>query len=260
MTEREQIREVEIQHPDTVDELMAATRPLVEVVPPDAAPQYVQRTVVMMPVDRVRWAAVLTGLVVALITVALLTLLGLAIDLTIALGNISGTLGLGAGVWSAISVLVAFVVGGWAAARTAAVAGRANGALNGAMVWVTTILLMLALLASGLATFAAVAGSSVTTGAQLAAPLMGQAANGPALQAAAEALIGQSAPSNAPGDIGTARLAAWGTLLALLLGLVAATFGGLLGARSTKDLTATLVLPPERTTLYQEIDYGARTH
>ena len=67
-------------------------------------------------------------------TVALLSVLGLAIGFTtITPGDITSTLGSGTGVWSAISILIALVVGGWAAARTAAVPGRANGALNGAL-------------------------------------------------------------------------------------------------------------------------------
>jgi hypothetical protein len=100
MTERERIHEVEIQHPKTVDELMATTRPLHEGVLPEAAPQSVTRTLVVMPVDRVRWAAVLTGLVVALVTVALLSVLGLAIGFTTnSPGDIAGTLGPGTGVW-----------------------------------------------------------------------------------------------------------------------------------------------------------------
>jgi len=251
MTERERIREVEVQHLETVDEILSATQPIREPVLPDAASEYATRTLVVMPVDRVRWAAVLAGLVAALMTVALFSLLGLAIGLTtVTPGNITGTLGLGAGVWSAISVLIAFTIGGWAAARTAAVAGRANGALNGAMVWVVTVPLVFSLLGSGIATLAAVAGSTVTTGAQIAAPLTGQAANGPALQAGTQALVGQNAPANAPSGISAGSLAAWGALLALLLGLVAATLGGLLGARSVTDLTTTWVLPLERTTLH----------
>jgi hypothetical protein len=232
MTERERIHEVEIQHPKTVDELMATTRPLREVGLPEAAPQSVTRTLVVMPVDRVRWAAVLTGLVVVLVTVVLLSVLGLAIGFTtIAPGDIAGTLGAGAGVWSAISILIALVVGGWSTARTAAVSGRANGALNGAMVWVATTLLVFALLGSGIATFAAVAGNIVATGMQLAALLTGQAA------------------ANASELSYAGSIAAWGTLLLLLLGLVAATLGGLLGARSVTDLTTTYVLPHERTAM-----------
>ena len=232
MTEQERIQEVEIQYPETLDELLATTRPIHEVVLPDAAPQPVMRTLVVMPVDRVRWAAVLTGLVVALVTVALLSVLGLAIGFTtITPGDIAGTLGSGTGAWSAISVLIALLVGGWAAARTAALPGRVNGALNGGMVWVATTLLVFALLGSGIATLAAVAGNFVTTGARLAAPLTGQAV------------------ANAPELFYAGSIAAWGTLLLLLLGLVAATLGGLLGARSVTDLTTTYVLPHERTTL-----------
>lgn len=232
MTERERIQEVEIQHPETVDELLATTRPIREIVLPDAVPQSITHTLVMMPVDRVRWAAVLTGLVVALITVALLSLLGLAIGFTtITPSNIASTLEPGTGVWSAISILIALVIGGWAAARTAAVPGRVNGALNGAMVWVATTLLVFALLGSGNATVAVVASSIATTGAQLAAPLTGQAA------------------ANAPDLLSTGSIAAWGMLLALLLGLLAATLGGLLGARSVTDPATTYVLPHERTTM-----------
>jgi hypothetical protein len=232
MTERERIQEVESQHPETMDELLATTRPMREVVLPDAVPQSVTRTLVVMPVDRVRWAAVLTGLVVALVAVALLSVLGLAIGLTTSTpGDIAGTLGLGRGVWTAISALIALVAGGWAAARTAAVPGRANGALNGAMVWVAAALLVFALLGSGLATLAAVAGNVVTAGIQLTAPFTGQAA------------------ANGPDILSAGSIAAWGMLLALLLGLVAATLGGLLGARSVTDLTTTYVLPHERTTL-----------
>src|SRR5215217_4677275 len=118
MTDRERFHEVGIQHPKTVDELMATTRPLRKVVLPEAAPRSVTHTMVMMPVDRVRWAAVLTGLVVALVMVVLLNVLGLAIGfMAISPGDIAGTLGAGTGVWSAISILIALVVGGWATAR-----------------------------------------------------------------------------------------------------------------------------------------------
>ena len=232
MTERERIQEVEFQHPETMDELLAATRPMREVVLPDAVPQPVTHTLVVMPVDHVRWAAVLAGLVVALMTVALLSVLGLAIDFTtITPGNAAGPLVPGTGVWSAISVLIALAVGGWTAARTGAVPGRANGALNGAMVSVATTLLAFTLLTSGVAPLTAVADSIVTTGAQLAAPLTDQVA------------------ANTPNTFSAGSIAAWGILLAMLLGLVAATLGGLLGARSVTDLTRTYVLPHERTTL-----------
>jgi len=230
MTERELIRDVEFQHPQTADEILVTTRPIREPALPDAAPQYVTRTVVVMPVDRVRWAAVLTGLLAALMTLTLLSLLGLAIGLTTVTPSITGTLSLDAGIWSAIGALIAFTVGGWAAARTAAVAGRANGALNGAMVWLVTIPVVFYLLGSGMATLAAMAGSTMITDAQ--------------------ALVGQNLSANAPTLINTGSIAAWGTLLALLLGLVAATLGGLLGARSVTDMSTLWMSPSESITLH----------
>jgi hypothetical protein len=135
MTERERIHEVEVQHRETLDELLAAAWPIREEVLSDTAFEYATRTLVVMPVDRVRWAAVLASLIAVLMTVTLLSVLGVAIGLTtVTPGTMTGMFGLGAGLWSAINVLVAFMVGGWAAAHTAAVTGRANGAPNGAMV------------------------------------------------------------------------------------------------------------------------------
>jgi hypothetical protein len=233
MTERERIQEIDFQQPETIDEALAVARPLRETVHPSITPQYTTRTLVMMPIDRVRWAAVLTGLFAALATLTLWSVLGLAIGLAIVTpGTTTGALGIGAGAWSAIGALIGLVVGGWAAARTAAVPGRANGALNGAMVWLATIPLVLYLLGSGIASFEPIASGIVATGAQIAAQL-----------------VGQVAPENAPTIAITGDLAAWGTLFALLLGLVAATFGGLMGARSATDLTTTWVLPPEHTLL-----------
>jgi hypothetical protein len=116
------------------------------------------------------------------------------------------------------------------------------------MVGIATIPLLFYLLGGGIATLAAVAGNTATVGAQAAASLTGQTANGPALQAAAQALTGQNAPANASSATSADSLAAWGTLLVLLSGLLAATLGGLLGARSVANLTTAWVLPPERTT------------
>jgi hypothetical protein len=235
MTERERIREDGTQHMETLDEVLVATRPIREPVPPLIAPQSSTRTWVVLPVDRVRWSAVLAGVFAALATATLLSVVGLALNLAAGgPGSLASALGIGAGLWGAITAFVALMVGGWAAARTAALPGRANGALNGMMVWMVMIPLVLYLLGSG-AILAAVADGAVATGAQVSAPLTGQDTNAPAPQA----LTGQTAGSNA----------AWGTLLALLLGFVAATLGGLLGARRSTDLAATYVVLPDHTGL-----------
>jgi hypothetical protein len=114
------------------------------------------------------------------------------------------------------------------------------------MVWVVTIPLLLCLLGSGISGLVTIASGTVATGAQVAAPLVGQPANGPALQATAQALTNQGTPGAGASIITTASTAAWGTLLSLLLGLGAAVLGGLMGARSFTGLIATM--PLARTT------------
>jgi len=102
------------------------------------------------PMDRVRWGAILAGLVTTLSTLVVLSVLGLAIGLTtFETGDRLGNFGMGAGIWGAISTIVAFVLGGWVAARSAAVRGRSNALLNGAMVWAVAIPLVMYLLGSG---------------------------------------------------------------------------------------------------------------
>src|SRR5687768_350711 len=97
----------------------------------------VDATVINRPTDRVRWAAVFAGLFAALTTLVVLSLLGLAIGFSsYNAGEPLQNFGIGAGIWGAISAVIAFAVGGWLAARTAALAGRGIGALNGAMVWI----------------------------------------------------------------------------------------------------------------------------
>src|SRR6266540_5068738 len=247
MTEQERIRDDDGQRAETVYDTPAETRPLPETAPPAVTPAYSTETLIMPPIDRVRWSAVVAGLFAALSTLTLVSLLGLAIGFSIYNpGNPARNFGVSAGLWGAVSALVAFGVGGWVAARTAAVPGRANGALNGAMVWVVTIPLLLYLLGSGISGLVTIASGTVATGAQVAAPLVGQPANAPALQATAQALPNQGTPGAGTSIIAAASTAAWGTLLSLLLGLGAAVLGGLMGARSFTGLVATM--PFARTT------------
>jgi hypothetical protein len=206
-------------------------------------------TTVVNPVDRIRWGAVLAGLFASLTTLVVLGVLGLAIGLTnYDAGDPLSNFGLGAGIWSAISTIVAFLIGGWLAAQTAASRGRGNGVLNGAMVWVVAIPLVLYLLSSGMGALLNTAGDIAATGAATVAPAAAAVvdnAAAPAAQAtaqdlgaAAQAAVTAAGEQVTPGLIQdateTASSTAWGTLIALLLGLGAAALGGLLGARSNR--------------------------
>ncbi len=227
-----------------------------------ASPQTAASATVMTPTDRVRWGPIIAGLFTALSTLALLGVLGLAVgfssyDAQDRLRNF----GIGAGVWGAISALAAFFIGGLVAARTAAVAGRNNGAWQGAMVWVVAIPMLLYLLTSIVGSAArttasaagqaaqttATAGAAAADAANAAADADPDAAqqasaklpSGQEMQSAAQDAAQQvrdkvsqvATPQNAEAASEDAAKGAWGTLISMVLGLVAATVGGLLGAR-----------------------------
>ena len=129
---------------------------------------------VVTPVDRVRWGPILAGLFAALSTLAVLAILGLAIGASaFNPGDQGSTFGLGAGIWGALSTLLAFLVGGFIAARTAAVRGRSSGILNGAMVWFVAIPLLIYALGAGIGAIATTLGNVASTAAEVAAPVAG---------------------------------------------------------------------------------------
>ena len=214
---------------------------------------------VVQPVDRVRWAAIFAGLFTTISTFILLSILGLAIGASsFTPGDDLAGFGTGAGIWSAVSALLAFFVGGMIAARAAAVTGRGNGALNGAMVWIVMIPLALYLVSSGIGSTLRTLGGIASTGIQAAVPIAsdvagdvanasgvtvqnvqataqaaGQTLSEPDAQATVSAQVQAALPDvNQQQVDNVAETSTWGTLIALLLGLGAALLGGLAGGRS----------------------------
>ncbi|MBZ0286248.1 MAG: hypothetical protein K8I30_01435, partial [Anaerolineae bacterium] len=107
-------------------------------------------TAVVTPTDQIRWASVLAGLFTVFATLIVLTVLGIAVGLSTYDADNTNAFGLGAGIWGAVSALIAFALGGFMAGRTAAVQGKDMGVLNGAMVWIVAIPLMIYLLGGSL--------------------------------------------------------------------------------------------------------------
>jgi len=188
------------------------------------------------PLDRVRWGAIIAGLATALSTLVLLSVLGLAVGLTTyETGDQLRNFGMGAGIWGAVSTLIAFLLGGWIAARSAGVRGRSNALLNGAMVWAIAIPLIMYLLGSGIGSMVNMA----TDAAAASVPALTQGANGTDVNAAANAAQTQAQqvdPATINDAAQNAGKAAWGTLGALLLGLIAAAVGGMLGQRREEGI------------------------
>lgn len=188
------------------------------------------------PVDRVRWGAVIAGIFAALSLLVVLFVLGAAIGLSAYdAGDQPRSFAIGATWWAAVSSLIAFAFGGWVAARTAAVRGPSNGMLNGAMVWAVAIPLSLMMFTSGVASMlgtAANVSSNVAANPQVSSSVQQQQdqLQSDARQASAQ-LQAQITPQNLQRTSEHGARAAWGTLASLLLGLIAASVGGWVGAR-----------------------------
>lgn len=200
-------------------------------------------TAVVTPTDRIRWGPILAGVFAALTAAAVLSTLGAAIGMSAYDRNDSGrSFAIGAGVWGGITMLVAFALGGWLAARSAAIRGRDNGLLNGVMVAGVGIPLLMFLLGTA-TTLMSVAELSNGRDTQAEQRMTN---SGPAagFDNAVQAGASMSGSDNAgqPDRAAQAERAteagskgAWGTLLALLLAIGAAAMGGYLGAREDRE-------------------------
>ena len=190
--------------------------------------------------DRVRWPAAFAGLLTALTLLIALGVLGLAVGLTsvdagaaVAQRGVPSGLGLGSGIWAGVSALLAFLLGGWVAGRTAAVFGKGWGALNGMLVFLLAVPLTLWLAGSGLGALLGSFGGfaqSLNIDPNAVRDAAGQAGQN------AQQNAQQVTPEQAAQAATSARNAAWSTLLGLGLGTGAATLGGLLGTRNHLDI------------------------
>jgi len=105
---------------------------------------------------RLRWSGVMSGVILALGIVLLLTALGLAIGIT-AVGDpraaTSGTatgLGIGAGFWAALTLLVAYFLGGLVSTMVTDRPDRGGALVHGALVWTLASGFLLWLLGQGI--------------------------------------------------------------------------------------------------------------
>ena len=207
--------------------------------------------------DRIRWGPIIAGVVTAFAVLLFLSVLGLALGIS-ALGGDDDpqTWGTAAGIWGGLSLLVAFFVGGWMAARAAATLSESDGPLNGFVTGAATLLLLLWLattavtgalgfFASTVSNIAGAAGpvameaveqGAVPEEAQTAAD---QAAENP--EAAVPAEVEQAAQQAQETAAEAAGPGAWGTTIAIILAIGAATLGGMVGRNER------MVLPGSRT-------------
>lgn len=133
-------------------------------------------------INGIAWGAVFAGVVVALVTQVLLNMVGLgvgagAVDPTSASGNPdASSVSIGAGLWWAISGIIAAFIGGLAAGRLSGKPDQSTAAWHGLCSWAVTTLALVYLVTTAV--------SSIVGGSmQMLGSVAGQAAQG-ATQAA----------------------------------------------------------------------------
>lgn len=188
--------------------------------------------------NRVQFGPIVAGVLTAIATLLILTVLGLAIGASaLEPRDVGEGIGAAAAIWGIVSALIAFFLGGWVAAKTAAVAGAGSGMINGLMVGAAILVIILWLTGSGVSAIVGTIGSNIgdiTTVVQEETGSTEQAAQeAEEVQADVEEQVDQIDPASA---FDTAKDAAWGTLAGLVLPLVAAGAGGLLGHNERRDV------------------------
>lgn len=182
--------------------------------------------------NRVQWGPIVAGLLTTIATMLVLTVLGLAIGASVLDPNDSGDgIGTAAGIWGGISAILSFLLGGWVAAKSAAVGGPGSGLLNGFMVGAAALALILWLTGSGLGSLFGVIGNNIGDIANVA-----QDEGVSTTDIEQETTDADQAVDDATDAFADAEEGAWGTLGGLLLALGSATVGGLLGHNKRQDL------------------------
>ncbi|HEX8570004.1 MAG TPA: hypothetical protein VF699_08795, partial [Caulobacteraceae bacterium] len=195
----------------------------------------------------ISWGSVFAGAVIAVVTGAMLNVLGVAIGVTAMepgdpSGAGAGSLTVFGGLWIAISTVIGLLAGGYVAARAAANPDHHDGALHGAAVWAVSFLLALFLTGSFVSGTAMSAIQAAGNAAE-AVRSPGAAANtaGDTARNAAGAVrddTGRDTPAEARAEEAADRAAdaaagtAFWAFITMLASLVAAMIGGGFGARS----------------------------
>lgn len=165
----------------------------------------------------VSWGAVVGGVFVALVVHILLNMLGAGVGAVSMEGPTereAQTVGWGAFAWWSVSGIIAAFLGGWAAGAFSGANGSSNGGIHGFLSWAVTTVLVVVGAAVATGTAAAVIGA-------MFAPLPTGATETP-----------QEASEAARTAIAVFSLA---SVIALLIGAVAATWAGRLGSTAAPE-------------------------
>ena len=184
--------------------------------------------------NRVQWGPIIAGVLTAIATLLILTVLGVAIGSSaLEPRDVGQGVGTGAAVYGGISAILAFLLGGYVAAKTAAVGGMGSGMINGLMVGAAILAIVLYLTGAGVSSIVGTLGSNIGDLTDIAQQ-QGVSTTDPGAQVEDQA--SQIDPQDA---FNAVKDSAWGTLIGLVLPLLAAGAGGMLGHNRRRDLVGT---------------------
>jgi Protein of unknown function (DUF2795) len=146
--------------------------------------------------SRMSWGSVLAGAVVAGASMILLSLLGVAfgaggLRFTQTTGSEMAGYGLGAGIWTAINMILSMGFGAYVAARLSGTHSHLDAELHGITVWAVAILLITVLLAQAVGAILGTVASTAGTAAGSAVSGAGSLASGVAQQVSPKGLVDQ---------------------------------------------------------------------
>jgi ABC-type transport system involved in multi-copper enzyme maturation permease subunit len=112
----------------------------------------IERTTGAFEGMKISWGGVFGGVLAGIGTLMLLSSLGLAIGVSaVDPRNPDGAaLGTGAAIWTAVTLLIALFIAGWASTRLSMLWERTTAMFEGVLVWVLSLILILYLTANGI--------------------------------------------------------------------------------------------------------------
>lgn len=199
-----------------------------------------------VPDSRIRWRAVVAGVVAGMIVQVILTLLGMAIGLNAlnpgAGDNNYDAVGIGSTIWLLISAIASGFFGGWVASALSNATYKLDGIMHGILSWGVFMVIAAFLLGTGTGTILGGAfnmTSATLAGASEGAAVQGVSAVREQVQTVRENVLPDQMTQGVDPERATdvAAGAMWGTFVIALLSLAASAFGGMAGlkAQPTRD-------------------------
>ena len=181
------------------------------------------------PHVHVSWRAILAGIVVAIATEVLLTLLGFAVGLSAfePRADLARGIGIGLGIWMILTAVASVFAGAYFGSRVAGDPWKGDGVAHGVMVWAGFLLIGLSVISSGVGRLLSGAGSLERAVNESSASVASQARQ-QAQQTPAQNSQNMRRAADNIADGGAK--ASWVAFGVALLSLVSGALGGMLGS------------------------------